>query len=131
MNAANISLLNAVVLVAVGLAGYFLPEEPSKTAFIPVVFGVILLACNPGVRKNNKAIAHVAVLATLLILLGLVMPLKGAIGRADGAAIARVSIMILTTLFAMVIFIRSFIDARKSKNQAVSEPNDEPTESEA
>ena len=122
MNPGNISLLNALVLIVLGLCGYLLPEDPSKTALIPVAFGVILLACNPGVRKHNKAIAHVAVLVTLLILLGLAMPLMGAIKRSDGAAIGRVSVMLITTVLSMFVFVRSFIDARKAKQtQAADE----------
>lgn len=120
MTPGNVSLLNALVLIALGLIGYFTSENPSPTAFIPVVFGFILLACNPGVRKNNKAIAHVAVLATLLILLGLVMPLKGAVGRGDSAAIVRVCLMLATTVLAMVVFVRSFIAARKAKSESGS-----------
>ncbi|MEL6105777.1 MAG: hypothetical protein AAFU85_07070 [Planctomycetota bacterium] len=115
MTPGNVSLLNAVVLVVLGLSGYFFSDKPSPTAFIPVVFGLILLACNPGVRSHNKVIAHVAVLATLLILFGLAMPLMGAVKRSDGAAIGRVSVMLITTLLAMVVFIRSFIDGRKAK----------------
>ncbi|MEO1527808.1 MAG: hypothetical protein AAFX06_20450 [Planctomycetota bacterium] len=121
MNPGNVSLLNAIVLVVVGLSGYVFSDKPSPTAFFPVVFGVILLACNPGVRKHNKIIAHVAVLATLLILLGLGMPLKGAIERGDSAAIGRVSVMIITTLFSMVVFIRSFIEGRKAKQAAAAQ----------
>ena len=128
MNPGNVSLLNAIVLVVLGLAGYFFSDKPSPTAFIPVVFGVVLLACNPGVRSHNKAVAHIAVLATLLILLGLAMPLKGAFGRGDGAAIGRVSVMIITTLFAMVVFIRSFIDGRKAKQAEAAAELDSPPE---
>jgi membrane-bound ClpP family serine protease len=119
MTPANVSLLNAVVLIALGLIGYFTSEDPSKTAFIPVVFGVILVACYPGVRKHNKTVAHLAVLATLLILIGLFMPLKGAIGRGDTAAIVRVVLMLVTTAAALVVFIRSFIQARRGG----SDPN--------
>lgn len=115
MTPGNVSLLNAIALVVIGLLGYLLPEKPSATALIPVVFGVILLACNPGVRSHNKVIAHIAVLATLLILLGLVMPLMGAVKRGDGAAIGRVSVMLITTLLALVVFVRSFIEGRKAK----------------
>jgi hypothetical protein len=125
MTPANVSLINALVLVGVGLAGYVLPEDPSKTALIPVGFGVLILLFNPGLRKHNKVIAHLAVGATLLILLGLIMPLKGAIGREDGAAIARVSVMLLATLFALVVFIRSFIQGRKDqgrKEKQAAEP---------
>ncbi|OYP35977.1 hypothetical protein CGZ80_09455 [Rhodopirellula sp. MGV] len=109
------SLLNAIVLITFGLWAYFGSETPSPTAFIPVVFGGILLACNPGVRSKNKTVAHVAVLATLLILLGLIMPLKGAIGRGDTLAIVRVVVMMLSTAWALYAFIQSFIEVRKQR----------------
>lgn len=118
MNAGNISLLNAIVLVAMGAWGYLGSDDPSPTALIPVGIGIALLAMNPGVRAHNKMIAHIAVLLTLLILFGLVMPMKGAIGRSDSLAIFRVATMIATTVLALVVFIKSFIDARRLKNQA-------------
>ena len=120
MNPANVSLLNAVVLITLGLIGYFSSETPSPTAFIPVGFGIVLVACNSGVRKNNKLIAHVAVLVTLLILIGLAMPLLGAINRGDSTAIARVCVMLITTALAMVSFIRSFVQARKATAEDVA-----------
>lgn len=123
MTPGNVSLLNAVVLIALGLLGYFSSDSPSPTAFIPVAFGAVLLVCNPGVRNNNKVIAHVAVLLTLILLLALAMPLKGAIGRGDGAAIVRVGIMIATTALAMGVFIKSFIDVRKAKNAEAETPS--------
>ena len=116
MSIGNISLLNAVVLIAFGLWGYFGSEDPSATAFIPVAAGGILLACNPGVHKKNKTIAHIAVLVTLLILLGLLMPLKGAVGRSDAMAITRVAVMLITTAWALYAFIQSFIEVRKQKS---------------
>ena len=121
MTPGNISLLNALILIGVGAWGYFGSESPSPTAFIPVGFGVAILALNPGVRKHNKTVAHIAVLLTLLILLGLAMPMKGAIGRSDPIAIARVAVMMLSTIFAMVIFIKSFIDARKQREAEAAE----------
>ncbi|MCD0461466.1 hypothetical protein [Roseiconus lacunae] len=125
MNIGNISLLNAIVLVVLGLWGYFGSETPSATALIPVVFGGILLLCNPGVRSKNKAIAHIAVLVTLLILLGLAMPLKGAIGRGDTMAILRVVVMLATTAWALYAFIQSFIAVRKQKAAEVTPAADD------
>ncbi|MEM6964501.1 MAG: hypothetical protein AAF573_07040 [Bacteroidota bacterium] len=115
MNAATASLINALALVGLGLWGYFSSDNPSVTAFIPVGIGVLLLLMNQGVRKENKAIAHVAVLLTLLILFGLVKPLMAAMGRSDNMAVFRVGTMIVTTVFAMIFFVKSFIDARKKR----------------
>jgi len=109
-----INFLNALVLVLLGSWAYSSSETPSVTALIPVITGIILLAITPGFKKGNRVLAHVAVVLTFLILIGLIKPLTGAIGRADGTGIARVIIMIITSLAAMIIFIKSFIDARSS-----------------
>ncbi len=111
------SLINAISLVGLGLWAYLGSEDPSPTALIPVVIGVILLALYPGVKNHNKVLSHVAVVLTLIILIGLAMPLKGAIGRDDSMGIGRVIVMMVTTLIAMVFFIRSFIEAKKKRTR--------------
>lgn len=118
MNAATASLANGIILVAIGLWGAY-ASDWSPTSFIPVAFGAILLALNGGVRKENKVIAHIAVVLTLLILLSLFMPLRGALER-GGAAPIRIVIMMLSSLVAMIYFIKSFRDARKAREAAAS-----------
>lgn len=115
MKASSSSLLNAIVLISLGLWGYFESESKAITALIPVIVGIILLVVNKGVKNENKALAHVAVLITLLILLGLVMPLLGALRRENTFAVIRVSLMIISSLWAMISFIKSFISARKNR----------------
>jgi len=117
MNAASASLINALALIGLGLWGYFSSETPSPTAFIPVGIGAAILLMNQGVRKENKVIAHIAVVLTLLILIGLIKPLMGAIDRSDNMAIIRLAIMIATTVIAMVYFIKSFRDARIAREK--------------
>lgn len=73
---------------------------------------VLIMASNPGVRRNNKVIAHVAVLLTLIVLVALVVPLRSAINREDSAAIGRLVIMLLSSALAMVFFIKSFTAGR-------------------
>jgi len=118
MNAHIASLINAALLVALGAYGYFSSDTPSVTALIPVIVGVVLLLCSPGVKSGNKIIAHVAVLLTLLILFGLIKPLLGAIGREDIGAIIRVGIMLVSTVVGMVYFVRNFIANKRLKDAA-------------
>ena len=115
MKAHLVSLIRAVALIGLGGYGYLSSDTPSVTALIPVVFGVLLLALNNGVKKENKVIAHIAVLLTLLIIIGLIKPLTGAMGRGDSAAVARVATMLILGVLAMVSFVRSFIAARKAR----------------
>lgn len=111
-----VNLFNATVLIFLGLWGYFVSEAPSFTAFIPVVTGFILLILTPWFRKENKVAAHIAVVLTLVIFIGLIKPLTGAIARDDSGAVLRVSFMLLTSLVAMGFFIKSFVDARRKKD---------------
>ena len=113
------NLLNSITLILMPLWAYLTFEgtvdkpEQSVTAFIPLFFGVVLLLCNGGVKKENKIIAHIAVLVTLIALLGLTMPLKAAVADGRTLSIIRVAAMLLTGFLAMISFIKSFIAARK------------------
>ena len=117
MKAHSASLLNAISLIVLSLWGYLTSDTPSVTALIPSIVGIILLLCFTGVKNENKVIAHIAVLLTLVILFALIKPLIGAFDRADNLAIIRVFIMILTTAFAMLKFVQSFIQARKNREK--------------
>ena len=116
------NLINAVTLIVMPLWSYFTYEatadkpDQSLTALIPLFLGVILLLCNVGVKKENKTIAHIAVLVTLVAILGnATKPLMSAIEEGRQLGIFRVSLMILTSIIAMITFVRSFIEARKAK----------------
>ena len=117
------NLLNSLTLILMPLWAYLTfeatPDNPDSplTAFIPLVFGVVLLLCTGGVKKENKIIAHIAVLVTLVALLGLTMPLKSAISDSRTLSIIRVVAMFLTGTLAMISFIKSFIAARKNKQK--------------
>ena len=114
MNATKANLLNSAILIAVGGWGYFDGDGKSVTALIPVIFGVVLLLCNNGIKNQNKVIAHIAVLATFICLVGLFMPLKGAVERGNDIAVGRVSAMIISSITALIFFIKSFIENRKA-----------------
>ncbi|MFL2588355.1 MAG: hypothetical protein ACJ0QA_06220 [Flavobacteriaceae bacterium] len=114
MNSYKANLINSSTLIIIGLWGYF--ESSSVTALIPVVFGVILFLCSKGVKSQNKLIAHIAVLLTLIILLSLVgMRLPKSI-ESGGLGLLRVFSMIATSTLAMIFFVKSFIDARKNRS---------------
>ncbi|MEM6866392.1 MAG: hypothetical protein AAF575_14480 [Bacteroidota bacterium] len=115
MKAHSASLLNAILLIGLSAWGYLSSETPSITALIPAIIGLLLVLCNKGVKNENKVVAHIAVLLTLLVLIGLIKPLTGALGRNDSMAVIRVVIMILSTVVALVFFVKSFIDARKKR----------------
>tara|TARA_B110000093_G_scaffold11647_1_gene11034 strand:- start:104 stop:448 length:345 start_codon:yes stop_codon:yes gene_type:complete len=114
MKTAFYNILNSVVLIALGIWGYIdYTDVQSPTALIPVGFGVILLLCTMGLKKENKIIAHVAVLLTLVILVALVgMRLPKSLDS-GGVGLFRVIAMIATSVLSMVAFVLSFIKARR------------------
>ena len=111
MNAYKANLINSISLIVLGIWGYI--EVSSVTALIPTAFGAVLLACSGGIKKQNKIIAHVAVLLTLLILFALLgMRLPKSL-ESGGLGLFRVLAMCGTCLIAMIYFVKSFIAARK------------------
>jgi|TARA_B110000046_G_scaffold169223_1_gene188144 hypothetical protein len=114
MKASFYNVLNSIVLISLGLWGYIdYTDVQSPTALIPVGFGVILLLCTIGLKKENKIIAHVAVLLTLVILVALVgMRLPKSLDS-GGVGLFRVIAMIATSVLSMVAFVLSFIKARR------------------
>jgi hypothetical protein len=112
------NLLNAAALIALSAWAYLGSDTPSLTALIPGGFGMALLVCQQGVMRESKAIAHVAVVLTLVVLAALLMPLSGAIGRGDTGAIVRVGLMTATSLIALAAFAASFSAARKGRRAA-------------
>ena len=115
LKAHTASLIHALAMIALGGYGYLFSGTHPPTALIPVGVGVLLLAMNRGVKNENKVIAHVAVLLTLLVVVGLIKPLTSAMGDEDGAAVGRVAVMLALGVYAMATFVKSFIDARKAR----------------
>jgi len=110
----KISFVNAITLISFGLWGY-VDVDYSPTALIPVVFGVIILVLYSGLKKENKTVSHIVVLLTFLILVGLVKPLMSTLESGSVMGITRVVLMMLSTLMALVIFVKSFIANRSKK----------------
>lgn len=114
-SAPSANLINALALCVLPIWAYLESPEPSLTAFIPFAFGAALLLCQPGVKSQNKAIAHIAALLTFAVFVALFMPLSSRLDGSDPFGLARVTVMMLTSLIAMIAFIASFRAARKAR----------------
>ncbi|MGK0321239.1 MAG: hypothetical protein ACI9JP_003433, partial [Granulosicoccus sp.] len=68
--------------------------------------------------KENKIVAHVVAGLTLLISIALIMPLIGSIGREDMLAVFRVGVMMAASLFALIVYIKSFMTVRQARQSA-------------
>ena len=120
---ANTSIVFGVILIVLGLGGYFGTGTTSLTALIPAAFGLLLvisgaIARNPEKRKLGM---HIAVAVGLLGFVGSVGGLMklptlltgGEVARP--AAVVSQSIMAVLTLIFTVLCVRSFIAARRAR----------------
>ena len=109
------NLINSFALISMSAWGYI--DTNSFTALIPAVFGVILFLLGTMLTNTKlvKLSAHLVVLFTLLILLALVIQVLPGVIERGGIGLIRVILMISTSTIAMIIFIKSFIDNRKSR----------------
>jgi len=109
------NLINSIALISMSAWGYV--DTNSFTALIPAFFGIILLILGTMLTNEKlvKLSAHLVVLFTLLILLALVIQVLPGVYERGGIGLIRVILMISTSTIAMIIFIKSFIDNRKSR----------------
>lgn len=121
-----------VLLIALGLAGYFAPDTfgkigekgTSPTALIPAGIGLILFICGAVVSANPKLRKHVMHLAALVGLLGAVggfMPLMRSNYNFEMASAVTGLLMIILCALFVVLCIRSFVLARIAKSEGLPE----------
>jgi peptidoglycan/LPS O-acetylase OafA/YrhL len=117
MKAATANILNAIVLIAAGLYGYFgiaaSDGTHSLTALIPAAFGIIFLAMQKGVANHNKIISHVVVVLTLLLLVMCIMRFVKVQNWVDKKYVFLACV--ISNAVALIAFIGSFIEARKNR----------------
>ena len=117
MKAATANILNAIVLIAAGLYGYFgiaaSDGTHSLTALIPAAFGIIFLAMQKGVANHNKIISHIVVVLTLLLLVMCIMRFVKVQNWVDKKYVFLACV--ISNAVALIAFIGSFIEARKNR----------------
>ena len=108
-----ISMMNAFVLMTLGLWGYLGSESQSPILLVPVFIGALILSLMKGVKSGNKSIVHFSVILTLLVLIGLIKPLTVSINLTDNGSTTRIVVMMISSVVALGYFVGSFIKRRK------------------
>ncbi len=106
MNIYRIMIINAFVLIALGVYGYF--SSGSPTALIAPAIGMILFALSFPVKKENKTAAHIAVGLTLLSVIMFFVT-----GFVRGNMI--VLVMAVFTLLALIMYIMDFMKRKQDR----------------
>jgi hypothetical protein len=120
---AKLTIFYALLLIALGVGGYFASGQASVTALIPSFIGVPILICglianaNPASRKLTM---HIAVFFAIIAIAGGSRGIPGFIDVLTGeeverpqAAIAQGVLVILSAIY-VTLGIKSFTAARKA-----------------
>jgi hypothetical protein len=123
---AKVTIVFGILLIILGLVGFFATGAIHHTALIPTWFGLALgiggfLAISPS-EKRRKIFMHINVTVGLLGLIGSVASALHEYGHArslglepDHAALAAQITMAVLLLIYVNLCIRSFIQARSSR----------------
>jgi len=122
---AKITVLFGVLLIILGVASYILTGHKFPTSLIPVAFGILLVAFGgmaetPETRRR-MLFMHIAVTVGLLGFLATAPALVSAVQLFKGklfpypAAIEEKAAMSVLLLIYVVLCVRSFIAARRSR----------------
>jgi|SRR5262245_12008050 len=129
---ARVAMFFGVLLIVLGLVGYFAPETfgdvgekgKSPTALIPAGVGAVLLLCGlvadfaPASRKHAM---HVAAAVGLLGAVGGFMPIMtNKMDFSKSGAVAGLLMVILCAAF-VILCIRSFVLARIARSEGLPE----------
>lgn len=123
MSMPKLTLWYALVLIALGLIGYFGMGRQSITALIPAFFGIAVLVTALLARKEStrRNAMHAAVVLAVLAFAGTVMGIPKTITLLGGGEIARPTAVIVQAIMAVLslayilIAVKSFVDARKAR----------------
>lgn len=113
----TITLLYGVLITGLGIVGYFATGQVSKTALIPCVFGLPIIAL--GILSWMKpTLAKQTRIASLIIALlafgGTVRGLGGFVDLITNGTVARPTAIIVQTIMAIASLIFVVITLRKS-----------------
>ena len=112
-----------VVLIVVGLVGYFGTGQASVTALIPAFLGLLLLILGIAGRRENlrKNAMHIAVAIALLGFLGTVGGLVKLFTLLSGGEVTRPTAIVIQSIVAVMcgsyvgFGVKSFADARRRR----------------
>lgn len=115
MKPVTANYLNAIILIAAGVYGYFFlelgpDEKKSVTALIPAFSGIVFLILGAIWASKPMIAAHVAALLALVLIV--MCGMRFAKIEDWGPKKYIFLICILSNVIALVIFVKSFVDAR-------------------
>ncbi len=116
------SIVCGVLLILIGVVGYVhgvMNDKASVTALIPAFFGIVIAILGLVATSSESLRKHLMHAAVLIGLLGFILPLGRVLSKisdlAMSAAVISQLAMSAVCLVFVVLAVRSFIEARRSR----------------
>ena len=111
-----------VLLILIGIIGYvfgMMNGNASPTALIPAAFGLLLVILGAAARAKENLRMHLMHAAVLLGLIGFVIPAWRVLSNLgnltlSAAVISQIAMALISLIF-VILCVKSFIDARRSR----------------
>jgi len=111
-----------VLLILIGIVGYIygvLNGNASVTALIPAFFGIVLAILGVAARAKENLRMHLMHVAVLVGLLGFLIPAWRLLSRfgelaLSAALVSQISMALICLVF-VILCVKSFVDARRSR----------------
>jgi hypothetical protein len=103
-------IANAIVLIALGVGGYFASETKSLTAFIGPAIGTVLFLLAFPTKKENAVVSHIAVGLTAIAAIVILFR-----GIQSGSAL--ILIMGVVTVTAFIFYVANFFIRKKMREE--------------
>lgn len=110
-----ISMMNAFILLGLGLWGYLGTASQSPVELIPVFIGALLMSFVQKLRYGSKSYTRISLILTSLILVALVKPLTDAVVLTDSTAMIRVCVMMVSCAITLGFLVRKLVKVRKGR----------------
>ena len=118
----SVSITCGIVLILIGVSGYIYglaTGHASITAFIPAIVGILLAILGFAARSKENLRKHLMHAAVLIGLIGFLLPAGRLLSKISeltfSAAVVSQVLMALVCLLFVVLAVRSFIEARRSR----------------
>lgn len=105
MKAYQLNLILCFVLVGVGLWSYEASGRDFHTLSVPVL-GILLSLFHKPLKESNQKMEKAAMLASLIVFIIMLLPLKNSIQGNNMMAVVRVSIVLLACGLALIMYMR-------------------------
>ncbi len=123
MKMPQLTITYGIVLILLGIIGYFATGMVSITAFIPSFFGIafLILGVLGRAESRRKMMMHIAIALGVLAIVGTFNGIIATVSYFGGGEVARPAaviaqaIMSILSILYVAMGVKSFIDARRTQ----------------